>query len=582
MIDGAAVNVLDFGAVGDGVTDDTVAIQLALDSLDGVGGVVVVPAGKYKCTASLLIPSGVILQGAGVGLWDTVFHNRPKQWTGTSLLFSGTGAKTSSLVGITDQPTTGGIRGNYKLSNWMNSNAVTTTPATPLLFSAAVTNKQVNADTTYANHWGMRDIRIAPWIGVDGFTDYSDDSGSMTSLGADWDVGVFSNDSEYERFDNVQVVGYWRKAGTLRAQGGYEEYSMGERGMYSNYVTQGYRGLVLRAGDVYPTTAATTTTVEIPWHDSQYWEPTGSFEAVGGIDYTYTSLSQVGDKLTFVGVTPDSSGLGSTQIRSIRRGSGVAGSTFTDTYVAGLNHVSGDLATDLGFAEAGFAFEVSGFPLRGYSMNNFKVQNSNSEPYNTNFGNCDDVLMNACQFESGAVVASPKSADQSWATYKGSIVTLDLRMSTTVWSSVDKTDFTPRIYFDDSESFNPQGEFIEDDIIITQPSREKIIRLADGKGFRFEEFDGTDLLQIFASGNFAAGVDATQAFGISSRRWNEVYGVTIRTGSGATKWTSGTGSPEGSLPAEVGSMYTDEAGGAGTTLYVKETGAGSSTGWVAK
>lgn len=41
MIDGAAVNVRDFGAVGDGVTDDTAAIQAAFDSeitiLSGVG-----------------------------------------------------------------------------------------------------------------------------------------------------------------------------------------------------------------------------------------------------------------------------------------------------------------------------------------------------------------------------------------------------------------------------------------------------------------------------------------------------------------------------------------------------------------
>jgi polygalacturonase len=46
MIEGAPVNVLDFGAVGDNVTDDTAAIQAAIDSLtNNGGGILYLPAG---------------------------------------------------------------------------------------------------------------------------------------------------------------------------------------------------------------------------------------------------------------------------------------------------------------------------------------------------------------------------------------------------------------------------------------------------------------------------------------------------------------------------------------------------------
>lgn len=44
--------------------------------------------------------------------------------------------------------------------------------------------------------------------------------------------------------------------------------------------------------------------------------------------------------------------------------------------------------------------------------------------------------------------------------------------------------------------------------------------------------------------------------------------------------TSGTGTPENSVVAIVGSTYRDKAGGASTTLYLKESGSGN-TGWVA-
>lgn len=73
MINGAVVNVLDFGAKGDGVTDDTSAIQAAIDSVTtdfnvGEGAIVFFPKASssyYLITDTIEVPPGIILQGEG-------------------------------------------------------------------------------------------------------------------------------------------------------------------------------------------------------------------------------------------------------------------------------------------------------------------------------------------------------------------------------------------------------------------------------------------------------------------------------------------------------------------------------------
>ena len=52
-------------------------------------------------------------------------------------------------------------------------------------------------------------------------------------------------------------------------------------------------------------------------------------------------------------------------------------------------------------------------------------------------------------------------------------------------------------------------------------------------------------------------------------------------GTSGPFWISHAGTPEGAITAPVGSMYTRTDGGAGTTLYIKESGTGN-TGWIAK
>ena len=57
----------DCGAVGDGVTDDTDAINLALSMAQMLGGgTVYLPEGKYLCNSFLIVPSNVTLRGEWV------------------------------------------------------------------------------------------------------------------------------------------------------------------------------------------------------------------------------------------------------------------------------------------------------------------------------------------------------------------------------------------------------------------------------------------------------------------------------------------------------------------------------------
>lgn len=42
---------------------------------------------------------------------------------------------------------------------------------------------------------------------------------------------------------------------------------------------------------------------------------------------------------------------------------------------------------------------------------------------------------------------------------------------------------------------------------------------------------------------------------------------------------SGVGTPNGFVVGDIGDLYTNTAGGVGNTLWVKETGSGTNTGW---
>ena len=74
MIEGAAVNVKDFGAKGDGVTDDTTAIQAAITYAETFnvttnkgGRRVFIPAGEYVISSTITLAKNKLCQLVGEG-----------------------------------------------------------------------------------------------------------------------------------------------------------------------------------------------------------------------------------------------------------------------------------------------------------------------------------------------------------------------------------------------------------------------------------------------------------------------------------------------------------------------------------
>lgn len=110
------LNVRDFGAKGDGATDDTAAFQKALDAAAAVGGgIVLAPRGNYLFAGSLSVPSAVTLRG----IWESVpAHNgirdrglpKPTDDGTTFLVTTGAGGEEGpAFISLTHNSTLKGV-----------------------------------------------------------------------------------------------------------------------------------------------------------------------------------------------------------------------------------------------------------------------------------------------------------------------------------------------------------------------------------------------------------------------------------------------------------------------------------------
>ena len=90
------VSVKDFGAVGDGVANDTAAIQAAVDSVP-YGGTVYIASGSYKLTDEIILHAGITVIGDGHA--DNVFGSPPAVASIPTMLCQTTAGKACLRIG---------------------------------------------------------------------------------------------------------------------------------------------------------------------------------------------------------------------------------------------------------------------------------------------------------------------------------------------------------------------------------------------------------------------------------------------------------------------------------------------------
>jgi hypothetical protein len=75
------ISVKDFGAVGDGVANDTAALQAAINAATSAGKNLYVPKGTYKLTAQVQVTCGIVGDGSSQTLFQATNNGTQASWS---------------------------------------------------------------------------------------------------------------------------------------------------------------------------------------------------------------------------------------------------------------------------------------------------------------------------------------------------------------------------------------------------------------------------------------------------------------------------------------------------------------------
>lgn len=524
-------NVLTYGARGDGVADDTAAIQRAINAVVAAdGGVVYLPHGKYRITDTLLVnlAGGVQIVGDGYGLDDDGIG-----W-GTSI-FATTSMAGKAMVEFRDSRNCAirrlnihGVSGAGVPAYGVRSHATGAAPSTNLW-----------VDSVFFG--GISSRTLTEGIGYTFTTDANNDQGVITDC----------------TFYYLEFPIFYRGAQCLV-----------HRIERSRFVTC-KSGITLQGGSFTMSDCTAGNGLQ-PWYDAA----TGvfvDFQVIGGGGgaQRYTHRSHIDNLIN--------EGSGNPMVKS-------ANDTTTDQLMLsitnsemnGTNQATGQVVYDWNAPNSHLAFVNCWLDVGQPSVTaSFSAATSDVAFVNCKFGSATFTYAGTLDVIGGYVPAG------AVFTASGASAKLNLSAAGRTQNQLDRnmkigdTSGNNDSYLTLQHKASGNGGLI----FATEAS--------GGTGnFQFYQSGNSNVLYLRDLANGRQQWTLGQGTAGNAVNWiqDEVqttrYRIGATNGTGPT-WTSGTGTPEGVVTAPVGSQFTRTDGGAGTCFYVKESGAGN-TGWVAK
>jgi len=474
-----SVSVRDFGAIGDGVADDTAAIQAAANYAASINGTLYADSGTYKITSTVTISCNCEMSAA---------------------LFNVNASLVSVCIIVGS--TTAEIRARVMSLPRINNTAKTTTG-----WAAFSTSVGIDVANLFMSHVIVPSIKnFAIGLDVGGYTQGN----------------AYNNYFVGELFDNKISIRCRKKGGS-----GYSNQNTFYGGQYG---ISGAEGTSISGSYGISLEATTNNNTFV----NPSLEANGNQFQVSISDSAFNTFINPRFEITGGGrVNFYSSTIGNSQQNTFVGGYNYAGPIFTYTGVAStLNRLIGDKLGD-----------YNAWSPRGM------------------------VVLN----ENGDGATSPHfTGMQATATGMPNLLNIDPTTTTLYGYKLYSQGLVGKRYTDTYDRIKLDWAAGK-------------LYVGDGSAVlsQYIGYYAPGVLQVGGFTNFIAGSDNSTTNGTAGFRWSNTYSTNFRPGSGTATWTSGAGTPEASVTATVGSLYTRTDGGAGTTLYVKESGTGN-TGWIAK